>query len=362
MDPVTHMFTGACLSRACAFPRRARYATLACVFAAELPDADIVYRLGGPVVYFQHHRGWTHALWSLPLQAALTVALVWLWHRIRGRHRRHRTGDHLPPLRWLALGGMALVALLSHILLDWTNNYGVRPFAPFNPRWYSADLVFIVEPTLLLLLSGALVLPILLSLTDAEIGARKPSSRGRGLAIAALTLTAALWLWRFDRHAAAIEIAARNEFSGGDPVRIAAEPYPVNPFRWHVIVETPANFQTGSVDTRIPVFETSPQQIYGKPRPAAVTLAAKGSRLGRVYLDWSRFPLVDETGNVAETHPEIDPLPGEAVLHVVRFRDLRYMYDALGLRGSTEPPLSGEVWVDGAQRIVRSSFGDAQQR
>ena len=70
VEPVTHMLTGACLSRACGFPARARYATLACVVAAELPDADYVYRLGGPLVYFQHHRGWTHALWSLPFQAA----------------------------------------------------------------------------------------------------------------------------------------------------------------------------------------------------------------------------------------------------------------------------------------------------
>ena len=27
-----------------------------------------------------------------------------------------------------------MVALLSHLLLDWTNNYGVRPFFPFNPK------------------------------------------------------------------------------------------------------------------------------------------------------------------------------------------------------------------------------------
>jgi len=26
------------------------------------------------------------------------------------------------------------IAALSHLLLDWTNNYGLRPFFPFNPR------------------------------------------------------------------------------------------------------------------------------------------------------------------------------------------------------------------------------------
>ena len=73
------MLTGACLSRALGFPRRARYATLACVIAAELPDADFVYRIGGPVTYFQHHRGWTHAFWSLPLQAIFVVGLMYVW-------------------------------------------------------------------------------------------------------------------------------------------------------------------------------------------------------------------------------------------------------------------------------------------
>ena len=55
---------------------------------------------------------------------------------------------------WLYL--TALLAALSHLLLDWTNNYGLRPFFPFNPRWYAGSFVFIAEPVLwALLLPGA---------------------------------------------------------------------------------------------------------------------------------------------------------------------------------------------------------------
>ncbi len=363
MEPVTHMLTGACLSRALGFPRRARYATLACVVAAELPDIDIVYRIGGPLVYFQHHRGWTHALWSLPLQAAFVVGLMLLWHVLRRRIKRRRSSGDPPPLRWFALGGMALLALLSHILLDWTNNYGVRPFAPFNPRWYSGDLVFIVEPVLLLLLGGALVLPFLLSLTDREIGVRRPRYEGQWIAAGALGCMVLLWLWRYDLHASAIHTAAEQEYAGGAALRISAEPYPVNPYHWQVVVETPLNFQAGSTDTRMPgVLETSAQMVRGKPPTTLSTLAAKRSWLGNVYLDWSQYPLVEDAGSVGEMHPELDLPTAQQAWRVVRFRDLRFAYDVLGLGGSADPPLGAEVWVDGNRQIQASFVGKAEQR
>ena len=110
------MLTGACLSRALGFPKHARFATLACVIAAELPDADYVYRLAGPVTYFQHHRGWTHAFWSLPLQAAFVVCLMIVWRSARRAWKRKRSRVDPPPFRPLLLGAMALLALLSHIL------------------------------------------------------------------------------------------------------------------------------------------------------------------------------------------------------------------------------------------------------
>lgn len=377
MEPVTHMLTGACLSRALGFPRRARFATLACVIAAELPDADFVYRLGGPVVYFQHHRGWTHALWSLPLQAAFAVGLMYGWGFLRSwlrrawkrqamsrKGRRRRAGLDEVPMRPVLLGGMALLALLSHVLLDWTNNYGVRPFAPWNPRWYAGELTFIVEPVLLAVLALALLLPLVFSLADSEIGIKRPRYRGQWLAAGALLVMAGLWMWRYDLHAQAVEIARSQEYPGGVPLRISGNPYPVNPYRWHIVVETPNNFATGTVDTRLGVMELD-QVATPKPMTTLATLAAKHSRLGRVYLDWSKFPLVEETGTVGEVHPEMeisDLSPAEQRLAVVRFRDLRFLYDIWGFRGRTSAPLSGEVWVDGNRQVVRTSFGDAVQR
>ena len=85
------------------------------------------------------------------------------------------------PVRWGLLFGFALIASLSHILLDWTNNYGVRPFFPFNPRWYAGSFVFIFEPVMFVALLLALLAPLLFGLVGSEVGARRPVFRGARL-------------------------------------------------------------------------------------------------------------------------------------------------------------------------------------
>ena len=362
VEPVTHMLTGACIARAGGFPARARYATAACVVAAELPDADYVYRLGGPLVYFQHHRGWTHALWSLPLQAGLVVLIFWLLHRVRRTWKKRRSREEPAPVQWVVLGGMALLALLSHILLDWTNNYGVRPFAPWNPRWYAGELVFIVEPLLLLVLGLALLLPFLFSLVNREIGVHRTRYGGRGLALTALILMGSLWVYRGLQRGDALTVLHAQELRGGPPLRTSMDPYPVNPYRWHAIAETPMKFQTGTIDTRTGILDTDAQHIYAKPQSTLSAQAARQSWLGHVYLDWSKFPQVVDAGLAGDVHPEMDLSPSDRQLRVVQFSDLRFRYDALGLGDGKHATLGAEAWVQNDRRVVRVFVGDAEQR
>src|ERR1700757_4032150 len=158
MEPVTHFLTGACLARS-GFNRKAAYATLAMTLAAEAPDLDVLWAFRGPVAGFQHHRGITHTFVAAPFIALVTVAVVWIIHRIRKKPTQ-------APVRWGLLWCFALVAALSHLLLDFTNNYGLRPFFPFNPRWYSGSFVFIFEPVLFLILLIALIAPSLFGLVS----------------------------------------------------------------------------------------------------------------------------------------------------------------------------------------------------
>ena len=128
--------------------RNTALATATLTLAAEAPDLDVFSRFGGSAFGLNHHRGFTHSFLGVPLVAAAVVAFVYGIWRLRGRKTRN---PNLPP-RWGLLFLYACLAGLSHILLDYTTAYGVRPFWPFSERWISWDIVYIVEPVLLVVL------------------------------------------------------------------------------------------------------------------------------------------------------------------------------------------------------------------
>ncbi len=365
MEPVTHFLTGACLGRA-GLNRRTRYATLAAVLAAEAADIDILWGFAGPVEELKRHRGITHTFIAAPFVAAAVVAFVWLIHRWRqARRTRRSAAEPRPqPVRWFWLYATALLAALSHLFLDWTNNYGVRPFFPFNPRWYAGSFVFIAEPVLWALLLAAVVMPWLLGLADREIGARRPAFRGRGWAIFALVGMVVVWTWRWTEHARALEQLAATQITTVPATRVAAEPYPVNPFRWHAIVETPSYFQTAEVNTRSGEIDSDPRaDVLYKPTQTPAVQAAKLTPLGRVYLDWGTWAVVRDLG--PEPLPALDPpnLPPGRTWTTVEFSDLRFGYSFLGRERSTaRGALSGWVYiVDGREDAGEILNGRAQK-
>jgi inner membrane protein len=380
MEPMTHFMTGACLARA-GFNRRAAYATLAMTLAAEMPDLDTLWTLDGPVAGLQHHRGITHTFLGLPFEALVVVGAVWLVHRWRARAEGSVKravvdpgGEAMAdqpvvrpltaaPVRWGLLYGFALLALLSHILLDWTNNYGVRPFFPFNARWYAGSILFIFEPAMFAVLLLALVAPAFLGLIAGEVGARRLPFRGRGWAIFALAATVGLWGWRVVEHDAAVQLASTAAYGpqrlGAEVLRVTASPYPGNPYRWHTVAETPGFYQIAMVDSLHGTIATDPaHDLFYKPAATPATDAARRSRLGEVYLDWSSWPLVTDQGPVPSS---ADPA-NSASLTAVGFRDMRFMYDTALIQGRRSPPLGGTVVLDEDQRVVQMSLGSRVER
>ena len=349
MEPVTHLLTGAVLARA-GINRRAAYATAAMVIAAELPDADVVSSLWGPVTGLEHHRGITHTLLAAPVEAALMTAAFFAWHRLRKRPQTRAA------VNWGVLFLGCWLALLSHLLLDWTNNYGLRPFFPFNPRWYAGSFVFIFEPVLFAILVIALVAPALFGLISSEVGARKERFRGRGWAIAGLIGVAALYALRYTEHAKAIQIAAANQPDGTS--RIFASPHLVNPFAWSVVSDTPGFYQLSTVDTRRGlVLPGTPADKLYKPAVSLPILVAKRTYLGRIDLDWSMYPVISEAAVADDPrHP----------LTEVTFADARFMYDAGMFSQNSKSPLSATVLLDMAapegDRVVEMRMGDRVQR
>jgi inner membrane protein len=340
MEPVTHFLTGACLART-GFNRRTAYATLAMTLAAEAPDMDVFWGFRGPVANFEHHRGITHTFLGAPVVALAVTVVVWLWHRSRGKQ------PTLAP-RWALLWLLSLLAVLSHIFLDWTNNYGIRPFFPFNPRWYSLDIAFILEPVIFAALLTALVVPSIFGMADREIGAGKPLFRGRGWAIAAMVLIGIDLGVRAVEHHRALRIIGNTQFGDQPLLRVGAEPYPVDPFHWFAVAETAGYYQTGSVNTRTETIETNDRDdVIFKPPVTPATTAAKNSWLGRVYLDWAMFPVVTDRGHAnLVASEELAPQPQDSA---VELRDLRFAYSFL-LRGRDSTTLTAWVYVapDGA--------------
>lgn len=309
--------------------------------AAEAPDIDILGNFKDPVFGFGHHRGFTHSFLGLVLVQALVVGLMYVIWRMRGRKVKD---PNLPP-RWGLLFLLANLAGLTHILLDFTNNYGVRPFWPFWEKWYSWDIVFIVEPVLWLFLVGGLMVPGLFSLINDEIGVRRKGPPGRLAATVALLGMVAVWGVRDYEHRRAVNALDSRLYEGADPVRVSAYPYWLNPFRWYGVVETRDFFARMTVDSSVPDADPEGRmQIRHKPEETPVTLAAKWSEMGRVYLDWAKYPVV-ETESIESGY-------------IVRFQDLRYDYP-----GRAGPAvLSATVELDRNLNVVRESFGSRGRR
>jgi inner membrane protein len=349
MEPVTHMLTGAVLSRA-GVNRKAAYATVAMVIAAELPDADTLWGFGGPVVGFEHHRGITHTFLATPVEAALVTAAFWAWHRLR------KSPKTKAAVNWWVLFFGCWLALLSHLLLDWTNNYGLRPFFPFNPRWYAGSFVFIFEPVMFAILVLALVLPALFGLVGSEVGAKTPQFRGRGWAIAALVGVFLLYCVRYVEHAKAIAIAEQNEPAG--TTRVFASPHPGNPFLWSTVSDAPLLYHLADVDTRRNlVLPGAPADTLYKLPVTLPILAAKRTFLGQVYLDWSMYPVITQAADTTDpNHPLVE----------VTFADARFMYSTVLGDGRTKPALTGTVLLDMAahegDRVVEMKMGTRVQK
>jgi inner membrane protein len=331
LEPITHFLTGAVLARA-GFNRKTALATATMTLAAEAPDLDVFWGFKGPVYSFAHHRGFTHSFLGLILVSAVVVGFMYLVWRLRGRK------TNIPGLlpRWGLLFLFAYIAGLSHILLDYANNYGIRPFWPFWEKWYSWDIVFIVEPALYVILVAGLVLPAIFSRYQLL-------PRGRRFAVIALVCVAGLYAARDHEHRNAVHAVQQQRFNSAAPVRASAYPYYWNIFRWYAVAETPDFFATSDINSRSGEMNNRELEMFTKPPETPVTLAAKKSYLGRVYLDWAQYPLVTETQSSEDW--------------TVHFRDLRYDYPSF--RGRIT--LSCSVELNSSLQVVREFFGSREQ-
>lgn len=315
MDPLTHSLTGVMLGRAGLgklYPR----STVLLILAANAPDIDIVAASGGALNYLHYHRWITHSVLFLPVMALLPALLVCgLRKSFAGAGRA-----------WL----IAAVAVASHLILDWTNSYGIRLLSPVSERWFRGDLTGVVDLWIWAALLLAVAAPMLGRLVSAEMGARKGS--GEGAAWAALVFLCFYDGGRSLLHERAVATLESRVYEGSPPVRAAAIPSMANPLAWQGLVETRSYLRVYDLNLA-GSFDPDAGETFYKPEPSRALAAASETRAFRWLLDFCPYPI----WSVAA-----DATVEKATSVVVR--DARFGFSASAL-------------VDAAGRVIGQSFG-----
>jgi inner membrane protein len=357
MDNLTHSLVGLAAAKA-GLERVSPGATMLCVIAANAPDGDILALFGGRWTYLHHHRGITHSIVGTLLLALLVPALFYV-----GDLSAARVRQRAPRVKFGRLLAASLIVSATHPLMDWTNNYGVRPLLPWSGRWFYGDLVFIVDPWVwlsvggaaflltakggwsaaawgllaLVLTAGFLFLPLQRNANLAHpylfralwiIGiaglvaahrARLAERWGSSLALVALVLVAVYWGGLAVIHARALDqaqvIANRLAAENNETLnRMAAMPTLANPLNWRCVVDT----ERAVYRFDLSVGLMNPAAVremarFEKPKGDAATMVAQASKDERaeIFLNFARFPAVRVEGDCLSRT-------------LVQFADLRY--------------------------------------
>lgn len=363
MDNLTHSLIGLAAAKA-GLERTSPYTVPLCVLAANAPDIDIVTVWGGASTYLHHHRGITHSIVGT-LALAFILPLIFYALDALYAHWRNTT-------RRVKFGGLLLASIIttaSHPLLDWTNNYGVRPFLPWNSNWFYGDLVFVIDPWLWLSLGGAcflltaknrwrltawamlaLVLTAALFILPQKAGYSYPVSSkllwlaglsglaaayfysagerwGRSLTAGALVLVIVYWGALSVVHHRAFQTLEKLAGTVSKPeernnLRLAAMPELGDPTRWMGLIETDV------ATYRVNYYWNNAKPLdqiekFDKPtgEDARLVDLAKEDPRAKIFMGFSRFPGIAVQRDCASQT-------------LVQFADLRYTEPAGPKRGS----------------------------
>jgi membrane-bound metal-dependent hydrolase YbcI (DUF457 family) len=351
LDNLTHSLFGWTLARA-GVGRNLPYATATLVLASNAPDIDVVTAARGGISYLAAHRGPTHGPLGLVGLSAVAAAACWAWARWRGP----RPGAlPIAARQFVGLWIVAAVGVLCHVLMDLATSYGTRILSPFVWTWYAFDWMPIIDVYLWLILIGALA------------AGRRPGLRTRAAWIA-LVLMACDYGARAVLHEAALARAASQTAAGtlascaaaptlvrhpalvearlAGPaacIEAAALPTFFSPFAWRAIRQYPQGYETSDRSA----LGTAPWRGAWLAAATGPDVArARATRAGRVFLDFSRFPL-----------PRL--VDGTSGRVLVRLVDVRF----LGAPVSTDPDrarsgLAVTVAFDRAGHVVGEGFGN----
>ncbi|MBI3940356.1 MAG: metal-dependent hydrolase [Acidobacteria bacterium] len=308
--------------------------TMLLIVASNAPDIDAVAALFGRLSYLEHHRGYTHTYWGILLLALVLPLPFLIWNRSVRSAGLSKFNKY---------GLLLLVALLgtfSHLLVDFTNAYGIRPSRPFSQRWLYGDFIPIIDPWIYLILGSAAFLITsrgrlrlfvwTLGIAAASMAVLSfgrqwepdPMSLTRGVWFAVLVAVLLVWkiagrrLQEFSRLLAMGSMAllsgycmfcwylhdwavgrVKAEFVPAISIRaadaqgrVAAYAVPGNPLLWRFVVDTPDLYYSGFLE---PVGRrTYSVEAISKNFRGLAFRRAMETCSGQVMMRFARFPYV----------------------------------------------------------------------
>jgi inner membrane protein len=284
MDNLTHGLVGLMMSRS-GIDRKITRAAPLMILAANIPDVDVVSLLGGRLSYLTWHRSYTHSLAFAPLMAFI-AALVILGRRIS----------------WWAWF-FSLLAVLSHLLLDWTNVYGIRLLLPFSSRWLRLDQTEVIDPWIWAMLLLAVAAPALARMVNTEIGS-KSSGPKRGWACFALAALLTYEAARFTAHDRALRVMGAHLFQNSVPSRLTALPSDYFPWHWRGVAEGPGWVDIVPLDLT-QAFDPDAGRVDYAPDPSPAMAAALKTRPFEIFSSFDQLPFWKVTPAVDGTLVEL---------------------------------------------------------
>lgn len=239
----------------------------------------------------------------------------------------------------------SVLVIATHPFMDWTNNYGVRPFLPWSSQWFYGDFIFIIDPFLWMILGGAcflltsksklqlsiwfllaLVLTYLVITVPTQRGLDQPTVLriiwlvvliglvvsfklgaaqrwGSRIASAALVLVIVYWgsmasLHWFAVNAARVEASSIVNQYGESITDIAAMATLASPFQWSCVVET--ENAAYRFELSLAHNDSAVSQLVRHERAdttdSPVVEGALADERAKIFLNFARFPVARVVG------------------------------------------------------------------
>lgn len=276
------------------------------IVGSNAPDADAVIRLRGTDAYVKHHRGWTHS-----------VPAMLLWPLAIGSLAAWAFGE---TSQWLLLFGLAMAAVVLHVLCDLTNAYGVQCLLPFRRDWLHLDAICLTDPALLV----------------AHVAAAAGWVLGLwgnpgAVCLAVWGLSFLYAAWRIAYHAV-VSRRIKSRYRGWKAVHVLPDLFW---HKWHYVVQNESGYHMGSIVGRrllpaaeLPYSDDETAECVNESRRSPMVQALLHFAK-RAYVKWQKQP---DGG------------------YLVTWTDLRFWRDR-------DWPFRAEVRMDGQFNLLEQKIG-----